>query len=197
MHNPQQFFEAANELETTFNMAYADNEHIAFFSTGRLPITAPGTNPSLPTLGTGEYDWKGFLGLEEHPHEIDPASGYLTNWNNKPAPEWGAASDEWGEGPIHRVQLFKGFKEGMTEVDDVSIMNKAATQDLRAVEIWPTIEEVLNTPGTEPSALAQGSAEDDPQMGRKRRQPVRQGRPEGGRRGGSRRAPGRRWPKRL
>jgi acyl-homoserine lactone acylase PvdQ len=154
VHNPQQFFEAANNLETTFNMAYADDEHIAFFSTGRLPITAPGTNPSLPTLGTGEYDWKGFLGLEEHPHEIDPASGYLTNWNNKPAPEWGAASDEWGEGPIHRVQLFKGFKEGMTEASDVSIMNKAATQDLRAVEIWPTIEEVLNTPGTEPSKLA-------------------------------------------
>ena len=130
------------------------DEHIAFFSTGRLPITAPGTNPSLPTLGTGEYDWKGFLGLEEHPHEVDPASGFLTNWNNKPAPEWGAASDEWGEGPIHRVQLFKGFKEGMTEADDASIMNKAATQDLRAVEVWPTIEEVLNTPGDEPSALA-------------------------------------------
>ncbi len=154
VHNPQQFFEAANELETTFNMAYASDEHVAFFSTGRLPINAPGTNPSLPTLGTGEYDWKGFLGLEEHPHEVDPASGYLTNWNNKPAPEWGAASDEWGEGPIHRVQLFKGFKEGMSEVDDVSIMNRAATQDLRAVEIWPTIEEVLNTPGAEPSKLA-------------------------------------------
>ena len=59
VHSPQQFFEAANELETTFNMAYVDNEHVAFFSTGRLPITAPGTDPSLPTLGTGEYDWKG------------------------------------------------------------------------------------------------------------------------------------------
>ncbi len=154
IHSPQEFFEAANELETTFNMAYASDEHVAFFSTGRLPITAPGTNPSLPTLGTGEYDWKGFLGLEEHPHEIDPSSGYITNWNNKPAPEWGAASDEWGEGPIHRVQLYKGFKAGMSEADDVAIMNKAATQDLRGVEIWPTIEEILNTPGPAPSALA-------------------------------------------
>ena len=154
VHNPTQFFEAANELETTFNMSYVDNEHIAFFSTGRLPITAPGTDPSLPTLGTGEYDWKGFLGLNEHPHEVDPSSGFITNWNNKAAPEWGAASDEWGQGPIHRVQLYKGFKEGMSEADDVAIMNKAATQDLRAVEIWPTIERVLNSPGTAPSALA-------------------------------------------
>jgi hypothetical protein len=50
--------------------------------------------------------------------------------------------------------MFKGFKEGMTEADDASIMNKAATQDLRAVQIWPTIEEVLNTKGTKPSEKA-------------------------------------------
>lgn len=157
VHNPTQFFEVANELDTTFNMAYLDNEHIAYFSTGLLPKLAPGTNPSLPTLGTGEYDWKGFLSLAEHPHEVDPASNTFVNWNNKPAPEWGAASDEFSYGPIHRMQLFKGFKAGMTEAEDASIMNKAATQDLRAVMIWPTIEEVLNTPGPEPSALAKES----------------------------------------
>ena len=39
------------------------------------------------------------------------------NWNNKPAPEWGAASDEWSEGPIHRVQLYTGFTTGMTEAE--------------------------------------------------------------------------------
>lgn len=154
VHNPQEFFEAANELETTFNMAYLDNEHIAYFSTGRLPVLAPGTNPSLPTLGTGEYDWKGFLSLEQHPHQVDPANNVFTNWNNKPAPGWGAASDEYSYGPIHRVQLFTGFKAGMTEADDAAIMNKAATQDLRAIKVWPTIEEVLNTPGPAPSALA-------------------------------------------
>ena len=31
----------------------------------------------------------------------------------------------------------------MTEDKDVSIMNKAATQDLRAVQVWPVIEQVL------------------------------------------------------
>jgi acyl-homoserine lactone acylase PvdQ len=154
VHNPQEFFEAANELETTFNMAYADNEHIGFISTGRLPVLAAGTNSQLPTLGTGEYDWKGFLSLAQHPHEVDPASGDLINWNNKPAPEWGAASDEYSYGPIHRVQMFTGFKAGMSEADDAAIMNRAATQDLRAVTIWPTIEEVLNSPGPAPSLKA-------------------------------------------
>ncbi|MHB8532261.1 MAG: penicillin acylase family protein, partial [Solirubrobacteraceae bacterium] len=155
VHSPAKFFEAANQLDTTFNMAYLDSSHIAYFSTGLLPVTAAGTNPSLPTLGTGEYDWKGFLTQEQHPHEVDPASGVFVNWNNKPAPGWGAASDEYSYGPIHRVQLYQGFKTGMTEANDASIMNKAATQDLRAVTVWPTIESVLNTPGsTVPSALA-------------------------------------------
>ena len=82
----------------------------------------------------GEYDWQGFLSLEQHPHEVDPASDVLLNWNNKPAPEWGAASDNYSYGPVQRVQLYTGFNEGMTEADDVSIMNKAATQDLRGGE---------------------------------------------------------------
>ena len=154
VHNPTEFFEAANELETTFNMAYVDSSNIAFFSTGRLPITAEGTNPQLPTLGTGEYDWKGFLSLAQHPHEINPVSGHIINWNNKPAPEWGAASDEYSYGPVHRVQMFTGFKEGMNLADDAAIMNRAATQDLRALQDWPLIERVLNSPGPAPSAKA-------------------------------------------
>ena len=153
VHNPQEFFEAANHLETTFNMAYLDSKNIAFFSTGRLPILAPGTDPSLPTFGTGEYDWQGFLSLEQHPHDVAPASDLLLNWNNKPAPEWGAASDNDNEGPVDRVQLYTGFKTGMTEANDVSIMNGAATQDLRGVKVWPTIKQVLaDTPA--PTALA-------------------------------------------
>jgi acyl-homoserine lactone acylase PvdQ len=157
VHSPEEFFEAANKLETTFNMAYVDSEHVAFFSTGRLPVLAPGTDPSLPTLGNGEYNWRGFLTQEQHPHEVDPASDVLTNWNNKPAPEWGAASDNYAEGPVHRVQLYTGFKKRMNEAKDVSIMNRGATEDLRAVKVWPTIEQVL-AGGPAPSKLAEEAA---------------------------------------
>ncbi len=158
VHSPEQFFEAANELETTFNMAYVDDQHIAFFSTGRLPVPAAGTDPSLPTLGNGEYDWQGFLSQEQHPHEIDPVSGTLTNWNNKPAPEWGAASNTYSYGPVQRVQMYTGFKKhGMTLAKDVGVMNRAATQDLRAVSAWPTIEQVL-AGGPAPSKLAEEAA---------------------------------------
>jgi acyl-homoserine lactone acylase PvdQ len=154
VHSPEQFFHAANELETTFNWPYIDNKHVAYFSSGRLPIMAPGTDPSLPTLGTGQYDWRGFLSLNQHPHEILPRDGVLTNWNNKPAPGWGAASDNYNYGPIYHVTLYRGFHRGMTEADDVSIMNRAATEDLRGVELWPVIRRVL-AGGHAPSALAQ------------------------------------------
>jgi acyl-homoserine lactone acylase PvdQ len=158
VHNPQEFFNAANHLETTFNMAYVDSKHIAFFSTGLLPKTAPGTNPSLPTYGTGQYDWKGYLSQEEHPHEVDPTSGLLLNWNNKPAPGWGAASTEWGEGPLQRVLEFSGFPtSGAKLYNDVDVMNKAATQDFRARFVWPEIEKVLAT-GPAPSKLAEEAA---------------------------------------
>jgi acyl-homoserine lactone acylase PvdQ len=157
VHNPEEFFKAANELETTFNMAYLDNKNIAYFSTGRLPVMASGTDPSLPTLGTGEYDWQGFLSLEQHPHDVAPASDLFLNWNNKPAPEWGAASDNWSFGAVQRVQLYTGFGTGMTEARDVSIMNRAATEDLRGIKLWPVVQQVLSH-AVAPSKLAEEAA---------------------------------------
>ena len=59
----------------------------------------------------------------------------------------------------------------MTEASDVSIMNKAATQDLRALLIWPTIKQVLAT-GPAPSKLAEESAERGLPVGRSGRQPA-------------------------
>ena len=157
VHSVADFYKTANELETTFNMSYLDSSNIAYFSTGLLPEPAPGTNPSLPTLGNGEYNSPGFLPQEGHPHEANPPGDLFLNWNGKPAPEWTAASNEYNYGPIQRVQLYTGFAEkGMTEVNDVAIMNKAATEDLPAVLVWPEIKKVLET-GPAPSKLAEES----------------------------------------
>lgn len=159
VHSPQTFFKAANEFETTFNWFYVDSKNIAYFSSGRLPVRAPGTDPSLPTLGTGQYDWRGFLSQNQHPHALNPASGTLLNWNNKPAPNWGAADNNWSQGSVHRVQLFTGFKPKGNKLQNVvSVMNHAATQDLRAVLVWPTIQQVL-AGGPAPSPLAQQAAD--------------------------------------
>jgi acyl-homoserine lactone acylase PvdQ len=157
VHSPQTFFEAANNLGTTFNVGYLDSKTTAYFSAGRLPVLAPGTDASLPTLGNGEYDWRGFLSLEEHPHEVMPASNTFLSWNNKPAPGWGAASGTYSYGPVQRVELFTGFNKKTTEARDASIMNRAATQDLRTVRDWPVIKQVL-AGGPAPSKLAEETA---------------------------------------
>ncbi len=157
VHSPQDFFRAVNHFGTTFNWPYIDSRQIAYFSSGRLPIMAPGTDPSLPALGTGKYDWRGWLSLNAHPHMIAPRSDILTNWNNKPAPGWGAASDNYAYGSVHRVQLYRGFTTGMHENNDVSIMNRAATEDLRAISVWPIIRRVLDG-GRPPSRLAARAA---------------------------------------
>jgi acyl-homoserine lactone acylase PvdQ len=157
VHSPQQFFQAINHFGTTFNWPYIDSKHIAYFSSGRLPIMAPGTDPSLPALGTGKYDWRGWLPLNRHPHAIQPRSDILTNWNNKPAPGWGAASNNWDQGSVHRVQLYRGFTKGMRLNNDVGIMNRAATEDLRVVKVWPIIRKVLDG-GRAPSKLAAQAA---------------------------------------
>ncbi len=158
VHNPDQFFRAVNHFGTTFNWPYIDSKHIAYFSSGRLPIMAPGTDPSLPALGTGKYDWRGWLPLNRHPHMIEPRSDLLTNWNNKPAPGWGAASNNWGEGAVDRVQLYRGFRKGMHLNNDVSIMNRATTEDLRVIKVWPIIRRVLDG-GHAPSKLAAQAAD--------------------------------------
>jgi hypothetical protein len=157
VHSPQQFFRVANKLETPLNVSYVDTKHIAYFSSGRLPILARGTDPSLPTLGTGAYDWRGFLSQSQHPHDLAPRDDLLLNWNNKPAPEWGAASDNYSYGPVQRVELYSGFHSGMTEADETSIMNRAATEDLRARMVWPVIARVLSG-GPAPSPLAAEAA---------------------------------------
>ena len=41
--------------------------------------------------------------IDQHPHAVDPP--YLVSWNNKQAPGWAAADDQYAYGPIHRSQL--------------------------------------------------------------------------------------------
>jgi acyl-homoserine lactone acylase PvdQ len=155
---PKSFFAAVSQFETTFNWPYLDNRNVAYFSSGRLPIRAPGVDPSLPTLGTGQYDWRGFLKPSAHPQAIVSPSGLLLNWNGKPAPGWGSADNQWDRGSVHRVQLFRGFKRRNRLQDVASIMNRAATQDLRAVAVWPAIRRVLNTGPAPDARTAQAAA---------------------------------------
>ena len=78
--------------------------------------------------------------------------GLLLNWNNRSAPGFVHGDDE-AFGSVHRVELFDKFPWKVTLPDDVSVMNRAATEDVRS-PVWPIVSEVLRT-GPAPSARDQ------------------------------------------
>ena len=156
-----EFLRSASRLEMSFNWVYADDRDIATYSSGRLPLRPDTIDPGLPTSGNGDFEWRGLLPFARHPQAISPASGELANWNNKPAPGFTAADDQWSYGSVQRVDLLRNglaARRTHTLASVVSAMNTAATQDLRAVEVWPVIRAVLDS-GSAPSARAQSAAQ--------------------------------------
>jgi acyl-homoserine lactone acylase PvdQ len=152
------FYAAAATSPFTFNVGYADDRNIATYSAGALPIRDPRVDPRLPTIGTGQYDWKGFLSAAGHPHQANPASGTLVNWNNKPAKDFGSSDAEWTYGSVQRVQMLReGLARQSTQTlaSVVSAMNAAATKDLRVDgTLLDGIDAVL-AGSTAPSARSQ------------------------------------------
>jgi acyl-homoserine lactone acylase PvdQ len=153
VHDPQSFFRAMNQLEYTFNWFYADDRDIAMFSSGRLPIRAPDVASGLPTDGSGAHEWRGFEPLSAHVRGVNPKSGVILNWNNKPGHEYSSADNQWSFGPVQRVQLLEAQiakRKVHTLATVVAAMNAAATQDIRAVEILPALSNLL---GPAPNAF--------------------------------------------
>jgi acyl-homoserine lactone acylase PvdQ len=128
------FYDAAATSPFTFNVGYADDRDIAMYSTGALPLRDPRVDPRLPTIGTGQYEWRGWLKPKDHPHVANPSSGALINWNNKPAAGFGSSDAEWSQGSTQRVTLLRAGIAKRDKHDLASVtsaMNAAATQDLR------------------------------------------------------------------
>lgn len=148
---PEAFWDIANRFGFTFNWGYASREAIAYFSSGYLPERAPGLDRRLPTLGTGDYEWRGFLDRDHHPHAEAPASGRLLNWNNQSAPGF-MHGDDNPYGSVHRVELFDGFPDRVDLAGVVGIMNRSATESTSS-PMWEVVVRVLRG-GPAPSPLA-------------------------------------------
>jgi len=153
------FKQAVSHINFLFNWAYTDSEKIAYALSGAMP-QRQGTSPDFPVLGTGRYDWKGFkpatqtaayLPFKKHPQAVDPP--FLVSWNNKQAPGWAAADDNYAYGPLFRSQLIadklraatKG-KRRVTISGLVKAMEEPATQDLRGYRLLPAIFKAVGKP---------------------------------------------------
>jgi acyl-homoserine lactone acylase PvdQ len=140
--NPSRFWRTANQFGFTFNWAYVSRKKTAYFSSGYLPKRPPGLDRRLPTLGTGQYEWQGFLSQKKHPHDVGGPEGLLLNWNNRSAPGFMHGDDE-PYGSVQRVEMFNKWPARTQITDNVGIMNRAATQDVRS-PVWPVVSRVLH-----------------------------------------------------
>ncbi len=154
VHSPKSFMKAAALTPQTFNSFYMDSKHIALYTAGLLPKRPKGVDPSLPTVGTGKYEWKGFEPSRKHVQGVDPThtpvKGTMVNWNNIGAHGFGAADDQFGgNGSVARVDLLnknlKRLKQnGKWSLATVtSAMNAAATQDVRTIDTVPLLDKLL------------------------------------------------------
>lgn len=150
--SPEKFWQTANEFGFTFNWAYVSRKNTAYFSSGLLPRRPAGLDRRLPTIGDGTHEWTGFLTQDEHPHDKSGPGGLLLNWNNKAAPGF-MAGDDVAQGSVQRVEMFDNWPKRVRITDNVGIMNRAATQDVRSL-VWPVVSRVLRT-GSAPNARDQ------------------------------------------
>ncbi len=87
------------------NMVYADRAgNIGFIVAGLVPIRKNWTG-LLPIPGTGEYEWSGFLNVDQVPQLFNPARHFIATANNNILPDGykgGAIAYDWGS--PYRVQ---------------------------------------------------------------------------------------------
>jgi len=69
------------------NVVFADVDgNIGYWMGGRVPVRRGGDG-LLPVPGwTGEGDWTGWLGFDQHPHVLNPAAGSVVTANNRQLP---------------------------------------------------------------------------------------------------------------
>ena len=151
------FLKAISKAPGSFNWLYVNKDDVFYFHSGLFPTRAVGVDYDLPSWGTGEWEWTGFVPTEQHPQELNPAKGYATSWNNKPAPDWHAADSNYSYGMTYRSQMLdKLLEEALVDAplhagQMVEVMADAGYTDLRGQEILPLALDMIGTePGLEP-----------------------------------------------
>ena len=109
-HDLQQFRHSMSLVTTLHNFLYADRRgNIAYFGDGLVPVepSFAKVDPRLPALGNGSQQWQGLVPFAQMPHSINPAQGFLDNWNTKPSQQAFYQQNEGDEywGTIFRSQL--------------------------------------------------------------------------------------------
>ncbi|HKC26849.1 MAG TPA: penicillin acylase family protein [Jatrophihabitans sp.] len=159
-HDVKSWMAGAAKIGFTFNWFYVDNQDTGYYVSGLDPVRPANVDPSLPTWGTGISEWQGFLPAAQHVQETNPPTGYFVSWNNKPAPRFAAADDQYGYGQVYRsIMLVNQLNAQLaanggkvTRAQVVQAMETAASQDLDGVAVLPLLVQYL-AGRTEPAGV--------------------------------------------
>ncbi|MGW0084906.1 penicillin acylase family protein [Streptomyces sp. NPDC003393] len=153
---PQDFQQAAQHINFTFNWFYADSRHTAYYNSGDNPVRASGVDAEFPVWARPAYEWRNwdpatntaeYTPPSAHPNSVD--QDYYISWNNKQAQDYTAAP--WGEGSVHRGNLLEdrvrklAASGGVTRAALTKAMADAALADLRAEDVLPKLLKVIDS----------------------------------------------------
>jgi penicillin G amidase len=167
--NLKRFQRTINKVEASLNCMYGDNRgNIAYFHRGVLPRRPSTIDPRLPLPGTGEADTLKLVTGRRMPTAINPARGFIAQWNNKPIQGWPADDQRELWGGADRVQILidqlaaaKAARHPITAADVGNYMKVAATVDQFAPRVAPHLRSAVDALPPATPDLAQLDAATD------------------------------------
>jgi len=142
-----EFGAACAQVTTSHNWFCASRSgDIGFWFCGLTPIRHPAVDPRLPTPGDGDREWRGILPFARMPHIVNPKSGWIANWNCKPAVWWDCYdTPAWGEvWHSERIRQLLAAKPRVSAEDLRNILLDIGTNDYDAQALLPLLRGALD-----------------------------------------------------
>ncbi|PSL12527.1 penicillin amidase [Marinobacterium halophilum] len=154
--NHKDWLQQASRSAFNINFYYADQQgNIGYAFTGKYPERKPNHDNRLPASGEGGQEWLGIKPFARNPQVYNPSSGYIANWNNKPADDFIAPDMFWYSwSEADRVDTMKAImdaQEKFTAEDVKQMMEDVSYADVNARYFVPFLD-----------AATQGLQTDDP-----------------------------------
>ncbi|MBI3721651.1 MAG: penicillin acylase family protein, partial [Fimbriimonas ginsengisoli] len=138
---PDDIDKAAHSASVNFNLFYATSSgDIGWRFLGDIPLRRLDLDPRLPTPAGPAGEWRGLLPFEQMPHVVNPRSGLIYNWNNKPVSWWAnGATPAWGR-IFHSEALGAQLGKPRLSAQDLEM---AIWNIARADSSWPHFKDVF------------------------------------------------------
>ncbi|MEQ1821239.1 MAG: penicillin acylase family protein [Fimbriimonadaceae bacterium] len=122
---------STDKATLNFNFFFATTKgDIGHRYVGNVPLRSSEVDPRFPTPADPKFDWKGYIPKDKLPQVINPKSGLLVNWNNKPVSWWpNFDTPVWGRIFRNSVLLERLTKPKLNTSDLENAISNAARTD--------------------------------------------------------------------